>query len=95
MNALVQVPICDVCNKPVDRIDWWDDYNRCVRVFRVSCHGETETAELSDYMVEDSLSITMGRAFVKEKVRGIEGTAQQQAQHQLESKADGSHEVAT
>lgn len=95
MNALVQVPICDVCNKPVDRIDWWDDYNRCVRVFRVSCHGETETAELPDYMVLDSLSITMGRAFVKEKVRGIESRTQQQKEDWPEPKADGSHEVAT
>jgi hypothetical protein len=64
----VRFPICDVCNRQVQTIEWWDDYAQNVRHFKVACHGETETAVLPGYMIEDSLSITMGRAFVKERL---------------------------
>ena len=73
----VRFPVCDVCNRKVQTIEWWDDYARDVRYFKVTCHGETETAFLPRYMIEDSLSITMGRAFVKERLSAEKRTPQQ------------------
>lgn len=62
--ALHGVPICAVCNKPVERMDSMYDAAWARKRFRVYCHGQTEEAFLNDETIEDSGSIRMGQAFI-------------------------------
>ncbi len=34
--------MCALCGKPVDRLEWSEDFHTFERVIRVFCHGETE-----------------------------------------------------
>jgi hypothetical protein len=56
--ALHGLPLCAVCNKPVERMESMYDTNNCQKKFRVFCHGQIEDSFLN----EDS--IRMGQAFV-------------------------------
>lgn len=38
--------ICDICKKPVERLEWWDDKINDVRVIRVHCHGDRDEMRL-------------------------------------------------
>lgn len=70
MNA----PICAVCNKPVDQIEWFDDPANHVRVFRVFCHGKIEEQTLTDQMLfrmVPGTEIAVGKAFTSQ-ARAIE-----------------------
>ena len=62
--ALHGVPICAVCNKPVERMDSMYDINTCQNRFRVYCHGQTEEAFLNDMDIWNAGSIRMGQAFI-------------------------------
>jgi hypothetical protein len=64
--ALQGVPLCAVCNKPVERMDSMYDTNTNQKRFRVYCHGEFEEAFLNDADIENVDSICMGQAFVDE-----------------------------
>jgi hypothetical protein len=37
---------CAICQKPVDAIEWLDDYTTRDRVIRVRCHGDTDEMRL-------------------------------------------------
>lgn len=41
--------MCAVCLKPVESVEWFDDYPTNERVIRVRCHGETDEMRLSNY----------------------------------------------
>jgi hypothetical protein len=62
--ALHDVPMCAVCNKPVERMDSMYDINSYKKTFRVYCHGQTEEAVLSDMDIWNADSIRMGQAFI-------------------------------
>ena len=62
--ALRGLPICAVCNKPVERMESMYDIAWARKRFRVYCHGQTEEAFLNDETIEDSDSIRMGQAFI-------------------------------
>jgi hypothetical protein len=62
--ALHGLPICAVCNTPVERMESMYDMNTNQKRFRVYCHGQTEEAFLSDMDIWDADSIRMGQAFV-------------------------------
>ena len=62
--ALHDVPLCAVCNKPVERMDSEYDINAYQKRFRVYCHGQMEEALLSDMDIWNADSIRMGQAFV-------------------------------
>ena len=62
--ALHDVPLCAVCNKPVERMDSEYDINAYQKRFRVYCHGQVEEAFLSDMDIWNADSIRMGQAFV-------------------------------
>ena len=62
--ALHGLPLCAVCNKPVERMDSMYDMNTSQKRFRVYCHGEFEEAFLNDVDIENVDSIRMGKAFV-------------------------------
>ena len=62
--ALEGVPLCAVCNKPVERMDSMYDINKNQKRFRVYCHGQIEEAFLNDMDIWNTDSIRMGQAFV-------------------------------
>jgi hypothetical protein len=62
--AVHGVPLCAVCNKPVERIESMYDPMSMRKVFRVYCHGDFEEARLDDDLIEDCNSIRMGQAFI-------------------------------
>jgi hypothetical protein len=62
--ALHGVPLCAVCNKPIERMESMYDINLYQKRFRVYCHGQMEEALLSDMDIWNADSILMGQAFV-------------------------------
>ncbi|MBA4707555.1 hypothetical protein [Aquitalea aquatica] len=70
----MEFPVCAVCNKPVDRIEWFDDHSARGRVFRVFCHGKVEEQVLTDRMALHMVrgtEIAFGNAFTAH-VKAIE-----------------------
>jgi hypothetical protein len=62
--ALHDVPLCAVCNKPVERMESQYDINLYQKRFLVYCHGQMEEAFLSDMDIWNADSICMGQAFI-------------------------------
>lgn len=62
--ALHGLPLCAVCNKPVERMESMYDINTCQKRFRVYCHGQMEEATLNDMDIWNADSIRMGQAFI-------------------------------
>ena len=62
--ALHDVPLCAVCNKPVEQMESMYDINTYQKRFLVYCHGQMEEALLSDMDIWNADSIRMGQAFV-------------------------------
>ena len=62
--VLHDVPLCAVCNKPVDRVESMYDIAWAAKRFRVYCHGDMEEAMLDDVTIEDSNSVRFGQAFI-------------------------------
>lgn len=62
--VLHDVPICAVCNKPVERIESMYRIELAAKHFRVYCHGDMEEAMLDDVTIEDCGSVRFGQAFI-------------------------------
>lgn len=62
--TLHNVPLCAICNKPVERVESIYDINTMGKKFRVFCHGDTEDAILDDILIEDCDSVKFGQAFI-------------------------------
>lgn len=62
--VLHDVPMCALCNKPVERVESMYDIAWAARRFRVYCHGDIEEAMLDDVVIEDSDSVRFGQAFI-------------------------------
>ena len=62
--VLHDVPMCAVCNKPVERVESMYDIAYAAKRFRVYCHGDMEEAMLDDVTIEDSNSVRFGQAFI-------------------------------
>jgi len=62
--VLHDVPMCAVCNKPVEKVESMYDIAYGAKRFRVYCHGDMEEAMLDDVTIEDCNSITFGQAFI-------------------------------
>jgi len=62
--VLQGLPLCAVCNKPVERMESEYDINANQKRFRVYCHGQTEDAFLNDMEIWNIDSIRMGQAFI-------------------------------
>ena len=62
--VLHDVPICAVCNKPVERIESMYRVELGAKHFRVYCHGDFEEALLNDVTIEDCDSVRFGQAFI-------------------------------
>lgn len=63
---------CAVCRKPVEKMTVTRDAARAETVFTAQCHGATETASVSDQLMQDTLA-TFGEvervAFTKREPR--------------------------
>ena len=62
--VLHDVPMCAICNKPVERMESIYDINNYQKRFRVYCHGQMEEATLNDMDIWNADSIRMGQAFI-------------------------------
>jgi hypothetical protein len=62
--VLHDVPLCAICNKPVERVESMYDIAWAAKRFRVYCHGDMEEAMLDDVTIEDSNSVSFGQAFI-------------------------------
>lgn len=62
--VLHDVPMCAVCNKPVDKVESMYDIAYGGKRFRVYCHGDMEEAMLDDVLIEDNYSVKFGQAFI-------------------------------
>ena len=71
--VLHDVPMCAICNKPVDRVESMYDIAWAAKRFRVYCHGDVEEAMLDDVTIEDSNSVKFGQAFL-DKLPRLENT---------------------
>jgi hypothetical protein len=58
-------PICAVCQKPVEKMEWFHNPITDVLVYRAYCHGDVQEIFLPHYMVEDS-AISVTTAFSPE-----------------------------
>ena len=67
-RPIFELPICDVCNKPVEYMDGRNDINFDARIFKVKCHGEVQEVALTAATMLDS-EITVGRAFVRGRLK--------------------------
>jgi len=67
-QPIFELPICDVCNKPVEYMDGRNDINFDSRIFKVKCHGEMQEVTLTALTMLDC-TVTTGRAFVREKLK--------------------------
>ena len=61
---LHNVPMCSVCNKPVDKVESMYRIDLGAKHFRVYCHGDMEEAMLDDVTIQDSDSVRSGQAFI-------------------------------
>jgi hypothetical protein len=62
--VLHDVPMCAVCNKPVEKVESMYDVAWGGKRFRVYCHGDIEEAMLDDVLIEDCASVQFGQAFI-------------------------------
>ena len=62
--VLHDVPMCAVCNKPVERMESMYAPEWYAKKFRVYCHGDMEESMLSDVLIEDGYSVRFGQAFI-------------------------------
>lgn len=62
--VLHDVPLCAVCNKPVERMESMYDIAWARKRFRVYCHGDMEESMLDDVIIEDCDSVRFGQAFI-------------------------------
>ena len=62
--VLHNMPICAVCNQPVERVESMYDIAWGGKRFRVYCHGDMEEAMLDDVLIEDNYSVQFGQAFI-------------------------------
>lgn len=62
--VLHDVPMCAVCNKPVERVESMYDNTVMAKRFSVYCHGDVEEAMLTDEVIHDTDSVRFGQAFI-------------------------------
>ena len=62
--VLHDVPMCAICNKPVERIESMYRFELGAKHFRMYCHGDVEEAMLTDEVIHDTDSVRFGQAFI-------------------------------
>lgn len=62
------LPICAVCNKPVDKVESMYSIEYDGKIFKVYCHGKVEQQILGMYTMMNAKEITFGKAFDYKKL---------------------------
>jgi len=68
---MTPVIICAVCNKPVEKLEWFDDFNSHARHITAHCHGDTDSMVLTETFLMDLVGakqLTEGVAFQTKKI---------------------------
>jgi hypothetical protein len=60
-----ELPICLVCNKPVERVQVYDEAHTDGNVFTIYCHGETERQVITSYQMLNTDKPFILRPFLK------------------------------
>jgi hypothetical protein len=63
--------ICAICDKPVEKVSWVNDFNTNSRHITVYCHGDTDSTVLTaDFLMEvgGSNRIEKGVAFQTKRI---------------------------
>ena len=70
------MPICAVCNKPVDKVEsmYLPDYDG--KLFKVYCHGKVEQQMLDSVVALGADQITFGKAFVMPALTQLNAAAE-------------------
>lgn len=58
----MEMPMCAICGKVVDKMTVHDDINAHRKTFTVFCHGDRQEAVIEDWMVIGG-RVQMGAAF--------------------------------
>lgn len=61
-------PTCAVCNKPVERMEVWNDPMTFAKTYSAFCHGERQNVQITDFTLEDAHEIKFVRAFEREQL---------------------------
>ena len=65
-------PQCSLCNRQVDKFEWFRDQSRDVMVYRAYCHGDVEEVRLSYFMLEDATDVQIITAFNKPRLSKVD-----------------------
>lgn len=60
---MIKKPICAKCQKEVDYMECSRNYANYTNRYIVKCHGEVQEVSLTDFDIDESLSIKPGIAF--------------------------------
>lgn len=64
--------MCAMCNKPVDRMEFFDDHINDQQVLRVRCHGDWDEMRLSSlevtYEAVEQINNSVGTAFTTKRL---------------------------
>lgn len=64
--------MCAMCDKPVDRMEFFDDHERDEQVFRVKCHGRWDEMRVSKLdltlNLAEQLNNAVGTAFITQRL---------------------------
>lgn len=66
MTKIEGWPMCAICNKPVDKVEAHDSFERHGKLFRVFCHGDVEEQWLTDWQAVVTDQISFGMAFYRQ-----------------------------
>ena len=68
MHYKIEMPMCAICGKTVDKMTLHDDFNAHRKIFTVFCHGDRQESVLDDWMVVNATNIEVGLAFNQERI---------------------------
>jgi hypothetical protein len=63
---------CAICNKPVEKLVWFDDFNTHVRHITAYCHGDMDSMALTADFVMNAgggKQLTEGTAFQIKRIK--------------------------
>ena len=61
-------PLCAVCNKPVEKMEVFNDLHAYARTYRASCHGAKQDVVITDIAMMNAIKIVFDVAFVQPKL---------------------------
>jgi hypothetical protein len=60
-------PLCAICNKDVDKVEWVQDFCTMTIHAKAYCHGDTQVSSLTQDMIEN-YCVRKGIAFMDKRI---------------------------